>query len=611
MVAGLKKEHPRLLLKSSVWVELNAQRKVDPVLHQFLNTLEAMGTASLDAPTAQYELTGKRLLTISRKVMKRVLLWSVNYRITGNPKFLQRAEQEMLAVAEFKDWHPVHYLDTAEMTAALALGYDWLYDQLPAASREKIREAIVTKGLKTLTSPENPGFVSWQTRANNWNQVCFGGLVLGALAVGDEEPDLANRVLSLARTNNFHGMRPYAPDGVFPEGPSYWNYGTTYEVLMIAGLESALGTDWDLAASPGFLQSAEFVLQTTAPGGRVFNYSDGGERVGVQPAPFWFARRMHNPGLVAEEAGLLRTWLSKESSLESKSSGSYLSPLIAVWWLNPEAKLESKSPLAWKGGGAQPLAVFRSAWNDPNAMWLALKGGSPSLSHAHMDAGSFVFESDGERWASDLGMQDYNSLESKKIDLWNGKQTGARWTVFRLNNQSHNVVMVNHQPQRVDGSARIVRFSGLQTSSVAVLDLSPVFAGQASRVMRGFSFRPGKGVLVRDELEGLKPGDDVRWAMVTRAIISTSGAEATLEQNGKKLSARIISPANAHFESIPADPPVDDFNAPNPGARLLIVNTKATESGRVEVNVALTPGSFAFAEDPLASKPLVGWPGEN
>ena len=52
---------------------------------------------------------------------------------------------------------------------------------------------------------------------------------------------------------------------------------------------------------------------------------------------------------------------------------------------------------------------------------------------------------------------------------------------------------------------------------LSVLDLSPVFAGQATKVMRGFSFRGGKQVLVRDEMEGLKLGDNVRWAMVTGA----------------------------------------------------------------------------------------------
>ena len=56
----------------------------------------------------------------------------------------------MLAVARFSDWNPSHFLDTGEMTFALAVGYDWLYDQLGEASRAEIRKAIVEKGVPPL-----------------------------------------------------------------------------------------------------------------------------------------------------------------------------------------------------------------------------------------------------------------------------------------------------------------------------------------------------------------------------------------------------------------------------------------------------------------------------
>jgi len=41
----------------------------------------------------------------------------------------------MLAAAQFPDWFPKHFLDTAEMTAALGVGYDWLFDFLSAEER--------------------------------------------------------------------------------------------------------------------------------------------------------------------------------------------------------------------------------------------------------------------------------------------------------------------------------------------------------------------------------------------------------------------------------------------------------------------------------------------
>ena len=51
-----------------------------------------------------------------------------------------------------------------------------------------------------------------------------------------------------------------------------------------------------------------------------------------------------------------------------------------------------------------------------------------------MDAGSFIYERKGIRWAIDLGMQNYLSLESRGINLWDQSQEGQRWGVFRLGN---------------------------------------------------------------------------------------------------------------------------------------------------------------------------------
>ncbi len=98
-------------------------------------------------------------------------------------------------------------------------------------------------------------------------------------------------------------------------------------------------------------------------------------------------------------------------------------------------------------------------------------------------------------------------------------------------------------------------------------------------------------MFIRDELTGLAPGTNVRWAMVTKAGVKLAGERATLSQDGKMLQARLLSPAGATFSVIPADPPKDDFNAANPDTRILIVNVIAPASGHIQLDVALRPGS--------------------
>ena len=50
----------------------------------------------------------------------------------------------------------------------------------------------------------------------------------------EHEPDLAAPTVHNALHNVTHSMRAYAPKGSYPEGPGYWAYGTSYNVLRIA-----------------------------------------------------------------------------------------------------------------------------------------------------------------------------------------------------------------------------------------------------------------------------------------------------------------------------------------------------------------------------------------
>src|SRR5262249_26454061 len=255
-----------------------------------------------------------------------------------------------------------------------AFGYDWLYQELDAQSRDTIRRAIVEKGLLPGldTGGEN---VKWQRGAKNWNQVCFGGLTLGALAIGDEEPEPARLLLNAAREGIAMGLRPYAPDGVYPEGPGYWGYGTGYQVLMLDALDSALGTQWNLDASPGFLCSAATQLQLTGPSRAPFNYSDCSAHAELEPAMFWFARRLHDPGLLRFQRQTLAKVLRSSADAEGSQHESRFFALLALWWSAlPAQHTSSNLPLVWKGDGPDPVGVFRTSWSDPNALFLAFKG---------------------------------------------------------------------------------------------------------------------------------------------------------------------------------------------------------------------------------------------
>lgn len=588
--------HPRLFLKAGAAADLKAKIEGDALLSGVFQHLMAAADALLEAEPVKRIKEGKRLLGVSRTVLQRVSYLAFAYRMTGDARYLRRAEKEMLAVAAFEDWNPSHFLDVAEMTTGLAVGYDWLYDDLDPAARAAIRDAIIKKGLEAAV----PGG-SWVKGNSNWNQVCNGGIAIGALAVLEDCKELATKLITRSVAGVPHAMDEYGPDGVYPEGPSYWAYGTTYNVLLIDALESALGSDFGLATREGFRKTPDFYLQVAGPTGLFFNFSDCGLHGGIAPAMHWFAQRLEAPGLLWQEKRELEQFVKGEP--ERDGGGNRMLAFLLLW-AQPLGELSAPQTCFWKGGGRTPVAMLRSAWQE-DATYVALKAGSPSANHAHMDVGSFVLDMQGLRWALDFGSQGYYSLESKGVDLWNKKQDSERWTVFRLNNTSHNTLVVDGQLQLVKGSAPITRFSDDPARPFAVADISPVYEGQLAQAGRGVCLL-GESVLIQDEIRTLDRATSVRWAMATQAEVTLGeNGCATLRQQDKVVSFRALAPADAVLAVVDVETPPREFDAKNPNTRMITFEVSIPASAAVTWVVFLEPGNPSETLPEI--KPLESW----
>ena len=159
--------HPRLFLGAGGEKALAEKMDADAWRRGVRDGLLRRADGMLGTAPVARVMTGRRLLHVSREALGRVLHLGLAWRMTGEGKYAERARAEMLAVAGFGDWNPSHFLDVAEMTAAMGIGYDWFYAALGEGEREVIRRAIVEKGLR-------PGFVvdHWAKAKHNWNQVC-------------------------------------------------------------------------------------------------------------------------------------------------------------------------------------------------------------------------------------------------------------------------------------------------------------------------------------------------------------------------------------------------------------------------------------------------------
>ena len=310
--------HPRLFAHADQWQALRARLALDPSTPASARTADPIATHLFALIRARAEsilalppvvITQRKrgalagtILEPAREIQRRVLLLAATARLTDDARFRDRALAELRLLTALPDWNPAVFLDTAEATLAVAVGYDWLYDTLSPAERDTLATALIEKGLRaSFDSPAK--FLSWVRGTNNWNQVCHGALVIGALAVADREPALAQRTVQRAVDELHSSAAAYAPDGVYPEGPMYWAYGTTFHVAMLAALETALGDRCGLDEFPGFLATPDYLNQVTAPSSDTFNYADSSAHRGFEPALFWFARRLRQPAEEPAEEG--------------------------------------------------------------------------------------------------------------------------------------------------------------------------------------------------------------------------------------------------------------------------------------------------------------------
>ena len=197
------------------------------------------------------------------------------------------------------------------------------------------------------------------------------------------------------------------------------------------------------------------------------------------------------------------------------------------------------------GGGTTPVFVYRSGWTSRDDDYLGVKGGKSMSSHSHCDQGSFYFESDGVAWATDLGMQDYVSLENAGVDLWDIIWDGERWQIFRTGPFSHNILTVNGHVPRVDRQTSFSRVRMPDSPSRADrigadLDLTALYKEDLDSCSRSVYLKDGELHVI----DAIQAGDTVchaRWAMCSESEASLQGGDILLSSGGhvRMLSAEV------------------------------------------------------------------------
>ncbi|KAG8862900.1 hypothetical protein FRB96_000318 [Tulasnella sp. 330] len=609
---SVRTDRPRLIAPAYKWAQLETFMATDPYMQQWnatimqnANTWEAMDPV---AYVIDGGLTESGVLDPAREVKERIKAFAYAYRITNQTMWVDRAWKELQNACgqgtqpfgtPGNNWNTGHFLDVAEFTNAFAIGYDWLYDAWTDAQKTTIRDAITSLGLQYGVASYNGSSAGtaynwWQTVNGNWNCVCNGGMTLGALAIlGDDTTGLAEQMLGYtvdnAKANCANGP---SSDGTWSETPNYWYFGTLAHAEMTSALQTATGSSYDLMTiNPTFADTGLFHMYVYG-NQQMFDYGDAG--------PNKYSTTANGMMLHATIFNRPEYMLFQRDRPDSGDPWS-------MFWYDPSVAGAWWDGLAFDHHFDDPLdnwASMRSSWTDQTGLYVAMKSGNHTghQTHGDLDAGDFVIDALGVRWAGELGSGDYDSVGYFSSEA----QDSQRWLYYRKRTEGQNTLVVNWDNQNADastpcnfgttnetqGSSTVYTVPSTSTAFFTT-DLTNTYNGVS--IQRGIRMVNGRTqVLLQDDITGATT--PVQWRMHTNAtvVLSNGNTTATLTLENQTMEVNILNPASGvafetleavRYDTDPALPP-NSVDQPNPGVTVLAITL---QPGTYNLQVLFNP----------------------
>ena len=648
ILGAVKKVRPRMIMNAEGFAALKARTAADPVSQKLLASLKATGEKLLELPEL-VQVRGEAARGGSDPSAKLLfhlpMLGVLNY-CDGDPRWKDYAAREMVSVASFTNWHPEDAEICAQFVWALSLGYDWFHDAMNEEQRKKVRAAIKELGMDALsahlkgepppatTKRPEPGVTATPAKptakkpakkdgedgpVSTEDMLAAAALLHAAIALGDDEPSAAGPAATLAAKFFGDGITGFAPDGIWHEGLFAGDKVLDIVSSMIMTLRASAGGDFGFTTVEGLPQANLARLHMTGPNRRdIFNYGDSerGELTRNWVTSF-LAAFYGNPGVPALVA-----------PGPSSPDGIYMGLAGLLLYHSPAMGGYGTADAFDAAFANAQVATLRSAWNDPKAYYVAMKGGDNSGEKAQLDLGTFVLDAGGVRWAIDLG------TENDRNDAAHGPPSTKKFELYRFNTFGQNtwrfagpgeedekdkkkapalkgkggppVINVPPGNQPSDATAAIVGFASTPERGVAIVDLTKAYSKHSKPLMRGAMVvrGPQPYVLIQDELK-LKGSSSPEWVMHTRAEVTVEGGKATLKTGGQTLTMTVVSPKDATIvtEDIPEP---KDANAQIGSFKGIKVIKVPLKDAKGEQTVIV---SFALGDAPAAAAvvPLAGW----
>lgn len=336
---------------------------------------------------------------MSRALETRLVALSFACLVAQEQPYFDKAKRMVLSLCRWPiPWTDPSYgnpgacLDTSHLSTAVALFYDWCYDDLTEEERALIRQALGEKAVAGLMKAiPDYGAVGWP----NGFAVLTSALGLCALALqGEEEAAAGWLSQALASAKEFFDTQ--GKDGGCMEGPGYGTYGADTLAHFLLALETAK-VPHPLLDHPFFVTLPQYAISQMCPTDK--QHTGFGDCWFVQPFPLCLT-------LLALRGNAEAVWYLHEIG--------YVQPRMLQQFLtialHPEA-FAAPQPPEWNPSRAYVdigYASLRDGFN-PQAAFMAFKCGPPTrvVGHNHYDHNSFQIHFNGAWIATDPGYTGY------------------------------------------------------------------------------------------------------------------------------------------------------------------------------------------------------------
>ncbi|MBE7035677.1 MAG: hypothetical protein E7403_00080 [Ruminococcaceae bacterium] len=605
-------QHPRLLATQEELDWMKENYKTDEYLNAIIPDFLATCNGAAEATTTSPNTAGGRAMDLA-----------LAYNLTGDQKYADACWQNWLVLTKgTSTWNPggKSELSIGDISRSAAVSYDLMYNHWTEEQRMMARNAMILYALKFYWGNllRNNGAATQDT---NWNAIINSGVGMCALAIADTPgyEMVANQYLNRLHIALRILFRHYAPDGSPFEGLDYWNYCMTnyfaYEEALYNTLEDKeLYFRFSILDEFGMENSSRAIVNMHGNGGISFNYYDGSPRFCSVVGDFLIGHVFDRN----EDAGRI---------YEAKVKSTY-----SILMYRPEHKEEYKEwrhnmPLdvAYTEGEAQ-VGSMRASWDAGNTgFFVAYKGNNANVAtHARLDTGTFVLESQGFRWASIINTANYNlpgMFGSQRYQYYRNRAEGMNTLVIGPGVDQGSAWEVDKQADGDDfvdqkhyNVSPIEKTASQPWASYAIVDQTDAYSKTASSARRGFALIDGRNAfLLQDEVSVIEPCEVYSFVHTAAKIdILKGGKEAILtnSKGDKQMKVVLKSNCNATLSemeasALPTSPDVQ--NEANTGYRKLAVT--ANVSGSATFSLLFTPyygeKSYTFTMDEII--PLNQW----